>query len=90
MRYGASLRLSKFAPGKFVEPVGSHPRHHLQKSKTPHEGAFCFSGGEGGIRTHGTLTRTPDFECAIRATATPWMARLSTPQFTRNSLITLY
>ena len=36
--------------------------HHSQKSKTPHEGALCFSGGEGGIRTPGTLTRTPDFE----------------------------
>jgi hypothetical protein len=23
---------------------------------------FFVSGGEGGIRTHGTLTRTPDFE----------------------------
>ena len=22
----------------------------------------CFSGGEGGIRTHGNLTATPDFE----------------------------
>ena len=25
-------------------------------------GALCVSGGEGGIRTLGTLTRTPDFE----------------------------
>ena len=62
VRCGASLRLSEFVPDEFVEPVGSHPRRHHQKSKTPHEGAFCFSGGEGGIRTHGTLTRTPDFE----------------------------
>ncbi len=61
-RCGASLRLSKFAPGKFVEPGGFSPGRQRQKSKTPHEGAFCFSGGEGGIRTHGTLTRTPDFE----------------------------
>ena len=22
-----------------------------------------YSGGEGGIRTHGTVTRTPHFEC---------------------------
>ena len=25
-----------------------------QKSKRPHKGAFLISGGEGGIRTHGT------------------------------------
>jgi hypothetical protein len=26
------------------------------------EGPFFITGGEGGIRTHGTLARTPDFE----------------------------
>jgi hypothetical protein len=25
-------------------------------------GALFITGGEGGIRTHGTLARTPDFE----------------------------
>ena len=38
------------------------PSRHQQKSKNAPSGAFCFSGGEGGIRTLGTLTRTPDFE----------------------------
>ncbi len=47
---------------KWSNPGGFSPSRHHQKSKTPHEGAFCFFGGEGGIRTHGTLTRTPDFE----------------------------
>ena len=35
------------------------------KSKMPasnEAGIFGISGGEGGIRTHGTLARTPDFE----------------------------
>jgi hypothetical protein len=60
----ASLRLSEFVPDEFVEPVGSHPRRHHQKSKTPHLGAFCFSGGESGIRTHGRLTPTAVFKTA--------------------------
>ncbi len=33
-----------------------------EKTKWPHKGAILFSGGEGGIRTHGTGDRTPDFE----------------------------
>lgn len=57
------LRRANRQSCRFVEPRGSHQvLHHSQKSKTPHEGALCFSGGEGGIRTPGTLTRTPDFE----------------------------
>ena len=30
--------------------------------KSPRDGGFSFTGGEGGIRTLGALTRTPDFE----------------------------
>lgn len=48
VRCGASLRLSEFAPGEFVEPGGCLPSRHHQKCKTPHEGAFCIFGGEGG------------------------------------------
>ena len=33
-----------------------------EKTKWPHKGAILVSGGEGGIRTHGTRKRTPDFE----------------------------
>ncbi len=33
-----------------------------EKTKRPHKGAVSFFGGEGGIRTHGTGDRTPDFE----------------------------
>jgi hypothetical protein len=33
-----------------------------EKTKWPHKGAILLSGGEGGIRTHGTGNRTPDFE----------------------------
>ena|GEM_PF-6688797 len=56
-RSGASLRLSRSACGESVEPAGSFepagspPCTLRRKSKTPHEGAFCFSGGERGIRT---------------------------------------
>ena len=51
-------------PDKIVEPVGSHPRCHHQKCKTPHSGAFCVPGGESGIRTHGRLTPTAVFKTA--------------------------
>lgn len=33
---------------------GFSPSHHRQKGKTPHMGAFCLSGGEGGT-TNSTL-----------------------------------
>ena len=34
---------------------GSKAQNSLgRKTKRPREGAFSFSGGEGGIRTHGT------------------------------------
>ena len=35
---------------------------HHQRKKPPCGGFFLLLGGEGGIRTHGTLARTPDFE----------------------------
>src|SRR6185437_6517443 len=61
-RCGASLRLSKIAPGNFVEPSGFvHTTLSARHKNAPRGGVFV-SGGEGGIRTHGTLTRTPDFE----------------------------
>jgi hypothetical protein len=34
-------------------------RHKIKKAP---RGPILFLGGEGGIRTHGTVTRTPDFE----------------------------
>ncbi|CAM5608533.1 hypothetical protein RLIN73S_00964 [Rhodanobacter lindaniclasticus] len=43
---------------EFARPTGSVP----PDTQNAPNGAFCVSGGEGGIRTHGTLTRTPDFE----------------------------
>src|SRR5690606_27202628 len=46
--------------------VGSNPTLHRTEIQTgiPRPGStFAFPfGGEGGIRTHGTLARTPDFE----------------------------
>jgi hypothetical protein len=34
-----------------------------RKEKAPRKALFhCVSGGKGGIRTLGTLARTPDFE----------------------------
>jgi hypothetical protein len=36
--------------------------HHHQKNKTPHLGAFCSSGGESGIRTHGRFDPSPVFK----------------------------
>ena len=42
-------------------PQGLAPLPHKNK-KGPVRGPFYFLGGEGGIRTHGTVTRTPDFE----------------------------
>jgi hypothetical protein len=47
--------LSKFAPGELVEPGGFVHTTTLQKHKRPQMGPFVFPGGEGGIRTHGTV-----------------------------------
>ncbi len=41
--------------------VGSYPASPSETRNAP-DGAFLVSGGEGGIRTLGTLARTPDFE----------------------------
>ncbi|VXA98685.1 hypothetical protein MASSI9I_10204 [Massilia sp. 9I] len=38
------------------------PPLRQENEKGPMRGPFHFLGGEGGIRTHGTVTRTPDFE----------------------------
>ena len=35
---------------------GTNEKSHLAVA------VFMILGGEGGIRTHGTVTRTPDFE----------------------------
>ena len=64
LRGRAPTRASKFAPGKFVEPVASNlPSAQPAIKKAPF-GAFFMAGGEGGIRTHGTPKRTTDFESA--------------------------
>ena len=53
--------------GLQAQPFESHPAGRAgallspPKQKRPRWGLVCF-GGEGGIRTHGTVTRTPDFE----------------------------
>src|SRR6185312_5995834 len=61
-RFRANLRLSKFVPDEFVEPARFlSPTLSARHKNAPRGGVFV-SGGEGGIRTHGTLTRTPDFE----------------------------
>ena len=61
LRSGASLRLSAFAPDECVEPWVL-TRHRPPETRNAPFGAFLVSGGEGGIRTLGTLARTPDFE----------------------------
>ena len=46
--------------GFYLAPTLCAIRH---KKKAAHRAAFFVAyGGEGGIRTHGALTRTPDFE----------------------------
>ncbi len=40
----------------YLSPSNTHP------GITAKDGEFGF-GGQGGIRTHGTLARTPHFEC---------------------------
>ena len=45
--------------------------HSPDKSKRPLVGAFCFIGGEGGVRTLVTGYRKHDFEsCAFNRSAT--------------------
>src|SRR5690349_11570515 len=43
-------------------PHGIALRKATADKQNAPRGGVCLSGGEGGIRTHGTLTRTPDFE----------------------------
>jgi hypothetical protein len=62
-----ALRATKIVPDNFVKPTHAAREWLLiqpfqQPRKTPRKGALFVAGGEGGIRTHGTVTRTPDFE----------------------------
>ena len=60
-RFASSPLTCSFAAA-LVEQ-GSHPQpHSASKTTKAPMGPFCFTGGEGGIRTHGTGDRTPDFE----------------------------
>ena len=44
-------------------PNVNYPHEICQRlNKTEAKIRSGFSGGRGGIRTHGTVTRTPDFE----------------------------
>ncbi len=47
--------------GAQVEPVGL--LRPIPQAGMGSLGAICGPGGEGGIRTHGTVARTPHFEC---------------------------
>src|SRR6185437_2328919 len=60
---GASLRLSKFVPDKFVEPVGSSTPLLPQKRKTPHEGALSFLAERVGFE--------PTVRQAVRRISSP-------------------
>src|SRR5579863_9215707 len=42
--------------------LSAHEELRSPQTKKAPQGAF-FIGGQGGIRTHGTLARTPHFEC---------------------------
>ena len=58
----ASLRLSKFVPDEFIEPVGPSTNPSPEKQMAPKKGPSAFPGGEGGIRTHGGIATTPVFK----------------------------
>ena len=59
----ASSPLTCSCAAALVERGSEHPYHtRPEKQKAPFGGHFGFSGGEGGIRTHGTDNRTLDFE----------------------------
>ena len=55
-RTGWALRAAKcgFAAARLEQGSKAHTSLG-RKTKRPREGAFSFSGGEGGIRTRGTL-----------------------------------
>ena len=40
----------------------SNPTHNKKQQKSPSGRMGSFAGGVGGIRTHGTVAGTPDFE----------------------------
>jgi hypothetical protein len=48
-------------PTLIVVPLGTSVQPSVSEKSSLWE-LFSFTGGEGGIRTHGTLARTPDFE----------------------------
>ncbi len=57
-------RLSTETNQKSAEIIGNKP--FFRKLRPPTEFVFrpyLSNGGEGGIRTHGTVARTPHFEC---------------------------
>ena len=62
----------------FVEPSGFVHPPFLPDTQKAREGAFCVSGGEGGIRTHGDIAATAVFKtAALNRSATSPAAALS-------------
>src|SRR6478672_4063116 len=59
---GSLAAVQMGGPAHLSNPVGPSTHRASPDTQTPPFGGACLSGGEGGIRTHGTLTRTPDFE----------------------------
>ena len=69
----ASSRPTSLASARTRRVSSSTP---IRKTKwAPQGGPFLFSGGEGGIRTHGTVNRTLDFE------SSPFDHSGTSPQF---------
>src|SRR6478672_3862455 len=59
---GSLAAVQMGGPAHLSNPVGPSTHRASPDTQTPPFGGACVSGGEGGIRTHGTLARTPDFE----------------------------
>ncbi len=55
---------------------------HAKRKRTPFGRPFPF-GGPGGIRTHGTLAGTPDFECCL-SLADSWLEQVGSGSFVRS------
>ena len=66
-----------------AKPIGQNPAESRDFLGQPwiHAGSLCVGrlrGGEGGIRTHGTLTGTPDFESGTFNRTPPPLRRAGT------------
>ena len=76
--FGVFRRVTRFFHGNTrIVAMTDFP---LNAKKVPKTFVSGTCGGQGGIRTHGTVTSTPDFEsCRVRVSESPFGSILANP-----------